>query len=69
MEQQQSCHQLAELAISRRALLGAALATGLALPLLGMSSASADGGTRQDEFAEDYEDYEIPDEIGSLAWW
>lgn len=52
--------------ITRRTLLGAALATGVLLPLIGTGTANADSGTESQPASEEYE---IPDGIGSAPWW
>ena len=55
------------IAITRRALLGVVLATAVvALPVLGAGTAHADGGTGA---GAEGEEYDIPDDIGSAAWW
>lgn len=52
--------------ISRRTLLGVALAAGVIAPLIGTGTAHADSGT---EGQPGSEEYEIPDGIGSAPWW
>ena len=53
--------------ITRRTLFGAALATGVLVPLIGTGTAHADSGTTDSQPGG--EEYEIPDGIGSAPWW
>jgi hypothetical protein len=59
-------HAVPGLSISRRTLLGSAVAAALLVPLIGAGAARADDGT-DGQPAE--EEYEIPEGIGSEPWW
>ena len=53
--------------ISRRTLLGLVFAAGVITPLvIGAGAAHADSGTGG---GTEEQDYEIPDDIGSIPWW
>jgi hypothetical protein len=73
MAQQAADHAVPALrSVSRRTVLGLALAAGVFGPLIGASAASADTatstvGASDGRLAE--EEYEIPDGIGSAPWW
>jgi hypothetical protein len=53
--------------IPRRTLFGLVFAAGVIAPLVGTGTARADSGSDDPPGGE--EEYEIPDGIGSVAWW